>query len=204
MTEDIAPERIIAIVRTHDPDLAVPLAGAIVAGGISSIEVALTTPHALRSIEELASRWDGRACVGAGTVLTAEDARSAIDAGARFLVGPDFSDGVLNQARGARIPYIPGALTPGEVSSILAAHVDMIKIFPAVRMGPEYLRDLLGPFPRLRPVPTGGIDFSNAIQFLKAGAVALGVGSVLTNQAGASGLEEVTARAKRLKHLLAA
>ena len=202
MIEDIAPERVIAIVRTGDPDLAAPLAGAIVAGGITSIEVALTTPHALRSIFELASRWTGRACVGAGTVLTAEDSRSAIEAGARFLVGPDFSEGVLNQARGAGIPYIPGALTPSEVRSILAAGVDVIKIFPAGRMGPQYIRDLRGPFPELRPVPTGGVDFSNALQFLKAGAVALGVGSLLTNHTGRSGLQGVTARTRRLRRLL--
>lgn len=203
MTEDIAPERLIAILRTPDPGLTIPLAEAIIGGGISSIEVALTTPDALRSIAAIASRWNGRACVGAGTVRSAEDASRAIDAGARFLVGPDFNPDVLHQSRRAGIPYLPGALTPNEVGSVLAAGVELIKIFPAGRMGPAYLHDLLGPFPQLQPVPTGGIDFSNAVAFLRSGAVALGVGSALTVRTGRSGLRTVTARAKRLRLLVA-
>ena len=199
MTDEIAPERLIAIVRTQDGESAVPLAEAVIAGGISSIEVALTTPNAFRSIAAIASRWAGRACVGAGTVRNGRDAGNAIDAGARFLVGPDFSPGVLQEAQRAGIPYVPGALTPSEVGIILGAGLDLIKIFPAGRMGPGYLHDLLAPFPQLRPVPTGGIDFSNAIAFLSAGAVALGIGSALTGPSGRTGLRGVTARAKRLK-----
>jgi 2-dehydro-3-deoxyphosphogluconate aldolase/(4S)-4-hydroxy-2-oxoglutarate aldolase len=203
VTEDIAPEGLVAIVRTQDSGLAVPLAEAIVSGGISTIEVALTTPRALETITELVSRFAHRALVGAGTVRNASDAGNAIAAGARFLVSPDFNERVLEKARSAQIPYVPGALTPSEVGKILAAGVELIKIFPAVRLGPGYLRDLLGPFPQLRPIPTGGIDFLNAADFLKAGAAALGVGSALTNGTGRSGLPGVTARTKRLKRLLA-
>lgn len=203
MTEAIAPERLVAIVRTRDSELAAPLAAAIVNGGISSIELALTTPRALEVIAELVSRFAGRVLVGAGTVRNGSDAASAIAAGARFLVSPDFDEGVLDKARSAQIPYVPGALTPSEVGKILAAGVELIKIFPAVRFGPAYLRDLLAPYPQLRPIPTGGIDFSNAAEFLKAGAVALGVGSALTDGTGRSGLPGVTARTRRLKRLLA-
>ena len=203
MTEEIAAERLVAIVRTRDPELAVPLAEAIVSGGISSIEVALTTPGALEAIAELVSRLADRALVGAGTVRNASDAESAIAAGARFLVSPDFNEKVLDKARSSRIPYIPGALTPSEVGAILEAGVELIKIFPAVRLGPGYLRDLLGPFPQLRPLPTGGIDFSNAAEFMQAGAFALGIGSALTDGTGRSGLAGVTARTKRLKRLMA-
>jgi 2-dehydro-3-deoxyphosphogluconate aldolase/(4S)-4-hydroxy-2-oxoglutarate aldolase len=203
VTEAIAPERLVAIVRTRDSELAAPLAAAIVNGGISSIELALTTPRALEVIAELVSRFAGRVLVGAGTVRNGSDAASAIAAGARFLVSPDFDEGVLDKARSAQIPYVPGALTPSEVGKILAAGVELIKIFPAVRFGPAYLRDLLAPYPQLRPIPTGGIDFSNAAEFLKAGAVALGVGSALTDGTGRSGLPGVTARTRRLKRLLA-
>ena len=203
MTEEIAAERLVAIVRTRDPELAVPLAEAIVNGGISSIEVALTTPKALETIAELMSRFAHRVLVGAGTVRNASDAGGAIAAGARFLVSPDFDESVLDSARSAQIPYVPGALTPSEVGRILAAGIELIKIFPAVRLGPGYLHDLLGPFPQLRPIPTGGIDFLNAADFLKAGAVALGVGTALTNGTGRSGLAGVTARTKRLIRLLA-
>lgn len=201
MTENIAPQRLIAIVRTRDPERAVPLAEAIVRGGVSSIEIALTTPDAFATITELTSRLADRALVGAGTVRTACDARSAIAAGARFLVAPDFNEGVLDEARSAGIPYVPGALTPSEVGTILEAGVEMVKIFPAGRMGPAYLRDLLGPFPQLRPVPTGGVDLSNAAQFLQAGAVALGVGSALTD-GGGNGLEGVSALTRRWTQLI--
>ena len=201
MTENIAPQRLIAIVRTRDPERAVPLAEAIVRGGVSSIEIALTTPDAFATITELTSRLADRALVGAGTVRTAYDARSAIAAGARFLVAPDFNEGVLDEARSAGIPYVPGALTPSEVGTILEAGVEMVKIFPAGRMGPAYLRDLLGPFPQLRPVPTGGVDLSNAAQFLQAGAVALGVGSALTS-GGGNGLEGVSALTRRWTQLI--
>ncbi len=201
MTENIAPQRLIAIVRTLDPERAVPLAEAIVRGGASSIEIALTTSDAFATITELTSRLADRALVGAGTVRTASDARSAIAAGARFLVAPDFNEGVLNEARSAGIPYVPGALTPSEVGTILDAGVEMVKIFPAGRMGPAYLRDLLGPFPQLRPVPTGGVDLSNAAQFLQAGAVALGVGSALTD-GGGNDLEGVSAITRRWTQLI--
>jgi 2-dehydro-3-deoxyphosphogluconate aldolase/(4S)-4-hydroxy-2-oxoglutarate aldolase len=201
VTENIAPQRLIAIVRTRDPERAVPLAEAIVRGGVSSIEIALTTPDAFATITELTSRLADRALVGAGTVRTAVDARSAIAAGARFLVAPDFNEGVLDEARSAGIQYVPGALTPSEVGTILDAGVEMVKIFPAGRMGPAYLRDLLGPFPQLRPVPTGGVDFSNAAQFLQAGAVALGVGSALIS-GGGNGLEGVSALTRRWTQLI--
>src|SRR5204863_761786 len=202
VTEEIAPERLVAIVRTGDPQLAVPLAEAIVSGGISTIEVALTTPRALEAIAELVSRLAQRGLVGAGTVRNASDAESAIAAGAGFLVSPDFNEKVLGKARSSRIPYIPGALTPSEVGAILDAGVETIKIFPAARLGPGYLRDLLGPFPQLRPIPTGGIDFSNAADFMTAGAFALGIGSALTDGTGRSGLAGVTARTRRLKRLM--
>jgi 2-dehydro-3-deoxyphosphogluconate aldolase/(4S)-4-hydroxy-2-oxoglutarate aldolase len=116
-------------------------------------------------------------------------------------VAPDFNEGVLDEARSAGIPYVPGALTPSEVGTILEAGVEMVKIFPAGRMGPAYLRDLLGPFPQLRPVPTGGVDLSNAAQFLQAGAVALGVGSALTS-GGGNGLEGVSALTRRWTQLI--
>src|SRR2546421_3762545 len=154
VTEEVAPERLVAIVRTRDPELAVPLAEAIVSGGISSIEVALTTPMALDAIAELVSRLAQRGIVGAGTVRNASDAESAIAAGARFLVSPDFNEKVLDKARSSRIPYIPGALTPSEVGEILEAGVELVKIFPASRLGPGCLLDLLGPCPRLRALPT--------------------------------------------------
>src|SRR5207237_8224200 len=116
-----------------------------VSGGISSTDVALTPPRALEAIAELVSRLADRALVGAGTVRNASDAESAIAAGARFLVSPDFNEKVLDKARSSRIPYIPGALTPSEVGAILEAGVGLIKLFPGVRLGLGCLRDPLPP-----------------------------------------------------------
>src|SRR5437762_6244511 len=151
VTEGIAPERLVAIVRTRDPEVAVPLAEAIVSGGISSIEVALTTPMALDAIAQLVSRLAQRGLVGAGTVRNASDAESAIAAGARFLVSPDFNEKVLDKARSSRIPYIPGALTPSEVGEILDAASEVVKILPSARLRSGHLADLLGPVPHRRP-----------------------------------------------------
>ncbi len=203
MLDKIAPEGLVAIVRAKDARLAISFGGAIVDGGISSIEVALTTPGATGAIAGLTSRLAGRAIIGAGTVLTAADASGAIAAGAQFLVSPNFNQDVLDRAQAAGVRYVPGAMTPSEVAAILAAGVQLIKIFPAARLGPGYLRDLAGPYPHLRPIPTGGIDLANAIEFWKAGAVALGVGSVLTDGAGTRVLADVTARASQFKNLIA-
>jgi 2-dehydro-3-deoxyphosphogluconate aldolase/(4S)-4-hydroxy-2-oxoglutarate aldolase len=166
---------VIAIVRTNSQDEIAPLAQAIVQGGIDVLEVALTSPGAIAAIGQIASEVEG-AIVGAGTVLDERQAEAAIEAGAQFLMSPGFSPSVLRAASQRGIPYIPGALTPTELITIFEHGLREIKIFPAGSVGPSYIRDLLGPFPDLRAIPTGGVTKENARAFLGAGAVAVGGG----------------------------
>ncbi|TMF59645.1 MAG: bifunctional 4-hydroxy-2-oxoglutarate aldolase/2-dehydro-3-deoxy-phosphogluconate aldolase [Chloroflexi bacterium] len=173
--------RVIAIVRTHSQDDIVPLARAIVQGGIDVLEVALTSPGAIAAIGQIASEVKG-AVVGAGTVLDERQGQAAIDAGSQFLISPGFSPRILRVATKRGIPYIPGALTPTELITIFEHGLREIKIFPAGSLGPSYIRELLGPFPNLRAIPTGGVTTENARAFLEAGAVALGVGGALTGR----------------------
>ena len=120
--------------------------------------------------------------VGAGTVLNERGAEAAVEAGARFLFSPGFSADVLRVARARDVPYVPGALTPTEIMELLELGIREIKIFPAGPAGPAYIRDLLGPFPELRAIPTGGVNGDNVRAFLRAGAVAVGVGGALAGE----------------------
>ena len=145
------------------------------------LEVALTSPGAVAAISRLITELP-EALVGAGTVLDARAAEAAAAAGARFLFSPGFSAAVLGVARARNLPYIPGALTPTEIMALLELGLRQIKIFPAGPAGPAYIRDLLGPFPDLHAIPTGGINGDNVQAFLQAGAVAVGVGGALAGE----------------------
>jgi 2-dehydro-3-deoxyphosphogluconate aldolase/(4S)-4-hydroxy-2-oxoglutarate aldolase len=168
--------RLLAIVRlAHVDD---EIAHTLERAGIPVVEISLESGGALQAI----SRWRERfpaLTVGAGTVTTGARARSAIDAGASFLISPALHAGVLEPAAAAGVPYIPGALTPSEIGACADAGFSVIKIFPAARMGAAYIRDILAVFPTLRLIPTGGVDAFNGAEFLSAGATALAVGSAL-------------------------
>jgi 2-dehydro-3-deoxyphosphogluconate aldolase / (4S)-4-hydroxy-2-oxoglutarate aldolase len=177
--DELLVSRVIAIVRTQRKDEIVPLARAIVQGGIGVLEVALTSPGAMAAIGQIALEVKG-AIVGAGTVLDERQAEAAIEAGGQFLMSPGFSPAILRTATQRGVPYIPGALTPTELITVFEHGLREIKIFPAGSLGASYIRDLLGPFPDLRAIPTGGVTMENARAFLEAGAVAVGVGGALT------------------------
>jgi 2-dehydro-3-deoxyphosphogluconate aldolase/(4S)-4-hydroxy-2-oxoglutarate aldolase len=176
----IERSRLIVIVRLAEADDEV--ARALVDGGVGVVEISLVSGGALAAI----ARWRERfptLVIGAGTVLTGADAAGAIEAGASFLISPGWHADVDDHARSAGVPYIPGALTPTEVHACASAGAQLIKLFPAARLGSGYVRDLLGPFPDIRLLPTGGVDASNALEYLGAGAVAVAVGSSLVNDA---------------------
>jgi 2-dehydro-3-deoxyphosphogluconate aldolase / (4S)-4-hydroxy-2-oxoglutarate aldolase len=171
LTED----RALCVVRAaRIPDPA-GLAAALAGAGIRAVEFTFTTPDVLSVIE--AAGASGAALIGAGTVLTAAQARDAISAGARFLVTPSLRPEVARAARAAGIPVIMGALTPTEVAQAVDLGATAVKIFPARLGGPAYLRDLRGPFPDLRLIPSGGVNTGNARAFLDAGAVAVSAGT---------------------------
>jgi 2-dehydro-3-deoxyphosphogluconate aldolase/(4S)-4-hydroxy-2-oxoglutarate aldolase len=172
------PGPVIAIVRGHPPDVVMRIADGLVAGGVTTVEVTLDSPHALSSIVALDDRGDVLA--GAGTVLDVAGADAAIDAGAAFLVAPGVDVAVIEAAAARGVPMLPGAFTATEVLTAWRAGAAAIKIFPAGPAGPGYLAALRGPLGDLPLVPTGGIDDRNAGAFMAAGAIALGVGGWLT------------------------
>lgn len=172
-------DRVLSVVRAPALDDARDLCSALVAGGIHVVELTFTTPELPRHLERAAS-GDTGAVVGAGTVQTAAQARTAVDAGAAFLVtpgqGPEAA-AIVAVARGAGVPVILGSFTPSEVMTAVALGADAVKIFPAHHLGPKYLKDLNGPFPGVPLVPSGGVNAGNARQFLEAGALAVSAGT---------------------------
>jgi 2-dehydro-3-deoxyphosphogluconate aldolase/(4S)-4-hydroxy-2-oxoglutarate aldolase len=202
-TDELIASRVIAIIRTDDVSRILALARAIIDGGISSIEISLTSPGAVDAIARLSAQVPAGTMVGAGTVLSAAQAEAAIGAGSQFLFSPSFNAEVLRIAQGRGIPFIPAALTPTEVLSLFRHDLHLIKIFPAGSLGAGYLRDLLGPLPELRAIPTGGITRENARSFLEAGAVAVGIGGALTAGVTGSDYQAVTRRSAEFRALTA-
>jgi 2-dehydro-3-deoxyphosphogluconate aldolase/(4S)-4-hydroxy-2-oxoglutarate aldolase len=141
----------------------------------------------VRVIESLVKRFDARALIGAGTVLSAEQAEACIDAGAQFVVSPGFDAAMVELVLRKDVPCMPGALTPTEVITAWKAGVDMVKIFPCSAMGgAKYLRALKGPLPQVKMLPTGGVNAATAHEYLAAGAAALGIGSELVDAVAAA------------------
>lgn len=190
--------RIVAVVRLEQYDQALAVAQALLEGGVTAIEFTLTGAGALEAIAVASAALGDRAQIGVGTVLTPEMAEAAIDAGARFVVTPVVRPAVIATCRTRGVLSLCGALTPTEVLTAHEAGADMIKLFPARAVGPQYLRDLLGPLPGLRIVPTGGVDAGNARAYLEAGAVAVGIGGklVAADVVAAGDWARVTAQAR--------
>jgi 2-dehydro-3-deoxyphosphogluconate aldolase/(4S)-4-hydroxy-2-oxoglutarate aldolase len=174
---------VVAVLRAPSADKALRTVEALLAGGITGIEVTYSTPDAAEVIAELARRHGDALHLGAGTVITVEQARSAVEAGAKFLVSPG-TDARLGQAMldtGAGV--FLGALTPSEVMAAVQIGAHAVKIFPASLGGPSYLKALRGPFPAVPLMPTGGVSADNVGAWLAAGAVAVGAGSDLCSPA---------------------
>lgn len=183
MIQALVDARIIAVVRLENYDQAVAVTEALLAGGISAIEFTLTGAGAAEAITATREAVGDAAQIGVGSVLTPDAAETAIAAGAQFVVTPVVRPSVIAACRAHGVPALSGALTPTEILSAHEAGADMIKIFPARAVGPQYLRDVLAPLPGLRLVPTGGIDAGNARSYLDAGAVAVGIGGSLISAA---------------------
>ncbi|ARF81911.1 bifunctional 4-hydroxy-2-oxoglutarate aldolase/2-dehydro-3-deoxy-phosphogluconate aldolase [Kitasatospora aureofaciens] len=179
------PYRTLAIVRGSNRDAALRTVLVLAEEGITAAEVSLTTPDALWVIEQARRELGPHATLGAGTVLTGEDAARAADAGASFLVTPGFSEDL--RRRTSELPWLIGALTPSEVISANENGALAVKLFPASLGGPGYLRALRDPFPGVPFIPVGGVDAALALTYLAAGAVAVGVGSPLIGDAASGG-----------------
>jgi len=177
---------IIAVIRAEQADQAINIASAVSAGGIVAIEITLTVPDAFAVMEEVHKNLRGRILLGAGTVLDAESARRAIRAGAEFLVSPMLNPDMVKLCKKHGKIAIPGAFTPTEIATAWRGGADIIKIFPASVGGPEMIKDLRGPFPQIKFLPTGGVTLENVAQFIKAGAVAVAVGGNIIDKKAVS------------------
>lgn len=174
---------IVAILRAPDGRRLADVAEALVAGGVSCLEVTFTVPRAHRVLEQVADRLGDKVLLGAGTVLDAETARIALLAGAEFIVSPVVSTDVIRLCRRYDKLVLPGAFTPTEVLHAWENGADIVKVFPSDVTGPGYLKALHGPLPQVRLLPTGGVNLETAASFLKAGACALGLGGSLVEPA---------------------
>lgn len=195
---------IAAVVRGETDDLIMKAIDAALEGGVSVIEVTFTVPNALEIIRKLADKVGGEVILGAGTVLTPEMAADAVDAGARFIVSPSTSIATIDAAKSRDVPVFPGALTPTEVVTAWQAGADIVKIFPAGVMGPKYLKDLHGPLPQVKFMPTGGVNLDTARAYLENGAAALGIGGDLINKKlmDEGNFAEITDRARKFRQIV--
>jgi len=188
---------VIAIMRAQSSDQLIAAADAIKKGGVTVIEVTMTTPGALGVIAEAKERYGSDVAFGAGSVLDPETGRAAILAGADFVVSPILNLGLIELCNRYGVATMPGCYSPTEVITGWQAGADLIKLFPASVGGPDLVKALLAPLPQVQIVPVGGVDLDTAADFIRSGAVALGVGSSLVSQKllDSGDLDELTRRA---------
>lgn len=176
----ILNSKIVAVVRIKERRKLESAVRALRAGGIKAVEITLTTPGALEAVASLITeRKDTEFTVGAGTVLNAAAAEDAVRAGADFLVSPITDPEMIEAGRRSGRLIVPGAFTPTEIVQALRAGADIVKVFPATSLGPQFFRDIQGPLPGVRLMPTGGVTPENAPDFIRAGACCVGIGTAL-------------------------
>jgi 2-dehydro-3-deoxyphosphogluconate aldolase/(4S)-4-hydroxy-2-oxoglutarate aldolase len=172
---------VVAIIRMKDPAKLRAVFDALGEGGVRAIEVTMTVPGAVQIIAELAKSLPPDVVLGAGTVIDPETAHAVIDAGARFIVSPVFRREVVEVCIDRGVVSAPGCFSPTEILDAHEMGADVVKVFPATALGPQYLKDIRAPLPQLKLMPTGGVTLDNAGDWIRAGAVAVGVGSALVD-----------------------
>jgi 2-dehydro-3-deoxyphosphogluconate aldolase/(4S)-4-hydroxy-2-oxoglutarate aldolase len=200
VVQAIEANRVVAVIRMKEPDKLRAVVDALAEGGVRALEVTMTVPRAIEMIAQLAPTLPEGFLLGAGTVLDPETARLAILAGAQFVVGPVFRPEVISMCHRYDVAAMPGCFTPTEILSAWEAGADIVKVFPATALGPGFFKDVRGPLPQVKLMPTGGVTLDNAGDWIKAGAVAVGVGTALLDaKAIASGaFDVIAANAKRI------
>ena len=179
---------VVAVIRLKDAGKLRSVVDALIEGGVTAMEVTMTVPGAGGLIEQLAKDLPSGFQLGAGTVLDPETARQVILAGATYLVSPVLSLPTIELAHRYDVAVMPGCYTPTEILTAWQAGADVIKVFPATALGPTFFKDMRGPLPQIKLMPTGGVTLANAGDWIKAGAVAIGVGtSLVDNKAIADG-----------------
>ena len=189
---------VVAVLRSDSAEQAIQVAEACHAGGVELIEVTFSVPGADRAIAALANAGY---TVGAGTVLNRDQAQAAVAAGAQFIVAPTFDISLTGYCTGAGVPYCPGCMTVNEMFAAHEAGCEVVKLFPASEFTPSYIRAIHAPLPNLHIMPTGGINYNNVGDWIKAGAYCVGIGGNLTT-VGEDGLAGITERAAKYLELV--
>lgn len=188
---------LVAVIRAESREQAERIADACADGGAAALEITFTVPGASGVIEHLARKCSGQILLGAGTVLDPETARIAILAGAQFVVGPALNPETARLCNRYQVPYMPGAGTVGEVIEAMECGADIVKVFPGEILGPAFVKAVKGPLPQANLMPTGGVGLENVGEWIKAGAVAVGVGGNLTAAAKSGDFASVTRIARQ-------
>lgn len=197
VTDAIVSSGVVAILRAPSADAFAAVGEVLVEAGITAIEVTLTSRGALDAIAGLRRQLPERVAIGAGTVLGLQDAKASMAAGAQFLISPVY----LPELDGLEVPVYPGAYTPSEIFAASRGGAPLVKLFPAGAVGPRYLKDVHGPFPGIRIMPTGGVEIDDIAAWIGAGAAAVGLGGPLLGDAATGGsLAELGVRARRAAH----
>lgn len=193
LPERTAAARLIVVIRGERADQYAPVLDALAGAGIRSVELTLSTPGTLDELPALLERFGDQLDIGIGTVTDPGDLRVAAERGAHYIVTPITRADLLEAAGEAGIPIVPGGLTPSELHAGWAAGAAAVKVFPASVVGPGYVKDLRGPFPGIRVIPSGGVDLEAARAWLQAGAEAVSVGGPLLGDALKGGSLEALA-----------
>ncbi|WP_428388851.1 bifunctional 4-hydroxy-2-oxoglutarate aldolase/2-dehydro-3-deoxy-phosphogluconate aldolase [Mucisphaera sp.] len=178
----LVTERVVAVLRLPDAEMVDGLADALVAGGVRALEITMSTPNAIEVIRGLSAQRGDELFIGVGSVTDGATASAAVEAGAKYVVSPVFDEDVVRAAHAGGAAAMPGCLTPTEIHRAAKAGADVMKVFPADVVGMGFFKAVLAPMPGLRLMPTGGVTLDNAGDWLKAGAVAVGVGSALATK----------------------
>ncbi|MUT64559.1 bifunctional 2-keto-4-hydroxyglutarate aldolase/2-keto-3-deoxy-6-phosphogluconate aldolase [Paenibacillus sp. NEAU-GSW1] len=193
--QQLAEAGVVAVLRADSPEEVTEMARRAIKGGIKAIEITMTVPFALRAIEQLSKEYsssvspdaDNFAIIGVGTVLDPETARAAILAGSEFVVAPAFNADTIKLCNRYAIPVMPGTMTIHEIQSSLELGADIVKLFPGNLYSPSIISAIKGPLPQANIMPTGGVSLDNLKDWIKAGAIAVGIGSDLTKDAVKTG-----------------
>jgi 2-dehydro-3-deoxyphosphogluconate aldolase/(4S)-4-hydroxy-2-oxoglutarate aldolase len=195
--QDVIDSGVVAVIRAESKEQGIKIIEAVKKGGIKALEITLTVPGAVDIIKELVETYkDEDVIIGAGTVLDPESARACILAGAKYVVSPCFDLETMKLCNRYAVPMMPGIMTPKEAVAALEAGADILKVFPGNLFGPSVIGAFRGPIPQGNYMPTGGVSLDNVDEWIKQGAIAVGVGGDLTKGAKTGDYAAVEAQAK--------
>ncbi|CAH0343846.1 bifunctional 4-hydroxy-2-oxoglutarate aldolase/2-dehydro-3-deoxy-phosphogluconate aldolase [Bacillus sp. CECT 9360] len=203
--EELKNGKLVAVIRGASSEQIIPITRALIDGGINALEITVETPKVCYLIEKVKAEFGEEIIAGAGTVLDAETARAAIMSGAEFIFSPTVQEETIKMTKRYGVISIPGAFTPTEILTAYESGADIIKVFPADSLGPNYFKHLKGPLRQIPLMPTGGVGFENLLNYLQAGAVAVGLGGSLVNPSkltSTQNYQELTDRAKQFVEIV--